>query len=121
MQVSAQTAGWQVLTMSWPMDQYESLRQKACPEPWKPQLLGHTVASLGAGTDSNSDSNADFRCFLQGLPMFPKDWEQIAAKVGIIAGNCNKVQAKAGVKHFMPIINKDPSRLQQASRYIQLY
>eukprot|EP00438_Fugacium_kawagutii_P014224 Skav210333 [mRNA] locus=scaffold4443:11652:12171:- [translate_table: standard] len=43
--------------MSWPMEQYESLRQRACPEPLKPQ-------------------------------------EQIAAKVGVLAGNCNKVQAK---------------------------
>ena len=96
--------------MSLPIDQYESLRQRVCPEKAiKPQLLG--LQSLqNKPNASDTHQTYHFLKLLGMLALFSKleqkeaqgarlnheDWrnEPISEKLGILAGICGKARAK---------------------------
>ena len=97
--------------MSLPIDQYESLRQRVCPEEAiKPQLLD--LQSLDESNTSGAHQTYHlfefFRNYLEYWQSFHslkethcarlnhKDWrnEKISEKLGIITGICGKARAK---------------------------
>ena len=101
-----QTAVLHVITMSLSVDQYESLRQRVCPEEAiKPQLLG--LQSLQNEPDaSDTHQTSSDKCWQSSYILNRKtrkvhvlnheDWrnETISEKLGVLAGICGKARAK---------------------------